>query len=76
MTKSHSVSLGPPIPIVPRKDFSRIPLTREHAYMIWSIIGPSVEVNMQRDIPLWKIIVAAYCEGLDHGASIARNETL
>lgn len=72
----HVISFGPPIPLVPIRDFSRQRLTREQWEDLWSICGPSVERNMAgragRRLELWQIIAAAYLEGLHHGSALDR----
>lgn len=40
---------------------------------LWSIIGPSVELNMQR-LPLWKVIAMAYFEGSVHAIQMMEEE--
>ena len=40
---------------------------------LWSIIGPSVELNMQR-LPLWKVIAMAYFEGAIHATQMLKEE--
>lgn len=74
MTKQHFVSLGPAIPVVPVGDFAKFRLTEEQWADAWRVIGPSVERNMSGGrhgpLPLWKIICAAYLEGLHHGSEI------
>ena len=61
----HFASMGaPPIPVVPCKDFDRLPhLMLKDA---WQLIGPSVDRNIEK-IPIWQVIAAAYIEGMNHG---------
>lgn len=70
----HGVILGPCLAgVTPLKDFSRIP-DGVSLDDLWQIVGPSVGRNIGRH-PIWKVIAAAYFEGLSHGASIgARQE--
>lgn len=71
--KSHFITLGPAIPIVSFKDFSRfrdIGVTDEQFRDMWTIVGPSVDRNMSAHRPLWEIFTAAYLEGLIHGSSL------
>lgn len=71
MTKRpHFISFGPAIPQVPVKDFSTIRLTEAMWSSVWEICGPSVERNLAKDTPLWKVIAAAYLEGLSHGSGL------
>ena len=73
--KPHFVALGPAVPIVGIKDFSKMGLSREEWENVWSIVGPSVERNMsgRRALPLWMVIAAAYLEGLQHGSALTRS---
>lgn len=68
------ISFGPSIPRVSVTTFTKIRMSREQWDAAWSIVGPSVERNMARDVPLWRIIAAAYLEGLNHGAGLAAKE--
>jgi hypothetical protein len=75
--KPHFMHFGPAIPIVPVGDFSVMPFSDEQWEMLWSVCGPSVELNMRgrrgrrgRKLELWQVIAAAYLEGLAHGAGI------
>lgn len=71
MTKRpHTISFGPPIPVIPVRDFKSRRLTRQDWEDVWTVCGPSVERNLLNDLPLWKVIAAAYLEGLSHGASL------
>lgn len=69
----NHMTFGPPMPIISVKDFSRLCLTSEQWAEVWSIIGPSVERNMTRyvGLQLWRVIAAAYLEGLHHGSQSA-----
>ena len=73
--KPHFMSFGPPIPVVPVSDFSRLGLTEEQMAEAWWLCGPSAERNMRRDfrgraLELWQVITCAYLEGLQHGAGL------
>ena len=70
MRDAH-VGFGPPIPNIPYGDFTPLPFNELQLAQAWRVIGPSVDVNIRRNTPLWQVIVAAYLEGLGHGASIA-----
>lgn len=62
------VSLGPHVvERVPLSHFSRF--KRSDLDAAWNLIGPSVEMNIDR-APIWKVITAAYLEGLLHGAEL------
>jgi len=68
-----SVTLGSPhVPIVPVAHFDKIPT--KYLEEVWPIIGPSVAYNIE-SMPLWKVIAAAYCEGLNHGSAIGKENT-
>lgn len=74
--KPHFVAFGPPIPVVPIGDFSKMSLTDKQWADAWSICGPSAEQNMRRGrrggpLELWQVIASAYLEGLQHGAALA-----
>lgn len=69
--RAHYVTLGSPVPVVPASHFSSLPLTAEMEAALWQIVGPSAARNLQ-NFQLWQVIVAAYAEGLDHGASLER----
>jgi hypothetical protein len=62
---------GPCVPVVPFSDFDKIP--SKHLEEVWSIVGPSVARNIG-NLPLWKVIAAAYCEGLIHGHAIGKEQ--
>jgi hypothetical protein len=67
-----SVILGSPhVPVVPFSDFDTIP--SKHLEEVWSIVGPSVARNIE-NLPLWKVIAAAYCEGLLHGHAMGKEQ--
>lgn len=73
MARSKSVNyihFGPPIPVVPVKDFSNIGLNKQLLEDVWAIVGPSVGYNMSRGVEMWKVITAAYLEGLNHGMGL------
>ncbi len=76
--KKHFVVLGPAIPVVPITDFSCLRLTEEQWAQVWEIVGPSAEKNLsggrRGPLQLWQVICAAYLEGLQHGATLAREE--
>ena len=65
--KLNFVHLGPPIPVVPIGDFSRMGLSDEQWAGAWRLCGPAAEKNM-KNLELWQVIAAAYLEGLQHGA--------
>ena len=68
----HFVTFGPPIPVVPTKDFTKMGFKHEELKRLWEIIGPSVERNMNAEVPMWQIITMAYLEGLNHGSGLER----
>src|SRR3954469_4997601 len=67
------VEMFPRVPKVPYKDFDTFTLTKNQWMDLWEIIGPSVRMNVSRDLPLWKIITSAYAEGINHGSGIERS---
>lgn len=72
----HFVAFGPNIPVVRVSDFSKMTLTQEQWKDVWRIVGPSVERNMQKCIPHWMLIAAAYLEGVHHGSELAKSEDI
>lgn len=72
MRRAHHVQFGPSIPIVPVTHFSKMRLTEQQWSDVWQIIGPSVNRNMDK-VPTWKLIAAAYLEGLQHGAGLQKS---
>lgn len=68
------LSIGPTFPVVRSGDFSKLRLTPDQWSDAWRLCGPSAERNMNgpRPAPLWIVIAAAYLEGLNHGAALAR----
>jgi len=68
----HVIPFGPPVPVVPAGHFCRLPFNPEDMEALWRIVGPSVARNMARGQPMWRVIVAAYAEGLSHGAAAER----
>ena len=60
------------IKIIPRKEFKTIRPHTAQLADIWEIIGPSVELNLDR-LPLWKVITMAYIEGCYHGQQLAED---
>jgi hypothetical protein len=40
---------------------------------VWKLCGPSAERNLSK-VPVWKVICAAYLEGLHHGSEILKDE--
>lgn len=74
--KPHHMHFGPPMPLVPMSDFSKMKLSKEDMARAWQICGPSIEINMRRGfgrrgLELWEVMVCAYLEGLQHGYGIA-----
>lgn len=68
MNSSKSVRFGPTsVPIVPVSHFTRF--KSSDLDEVWRIIGPSVALNINQG-PIWKVITAAYLEGLLHGAGL------
>jgi hypothetical protein len=62
------VSIGPgKYEICKISRFSRFKKTE--LYAAWRLIGPSADLNLNKG-PIWKVIAAAYLEGLHHGSSI------
>ena len=72
--KPHFVSFGPPIPVVPIGDFSKIGLTDDQWAAAWQLCGPSAGQNMRR-LELWQVIASAYLEGLHHGSAIQKEKS-
>jgi hypothetical protein len=68
--KKHFSHFGPEMPLVPIGDFSKLSITEKDLEAAWGICGPSADRNMQRKLQLWQVIVIAYLEGLNHGASL------
>lgn len=62
-------NIGPAIPIVPFKDFTKGKFLKEHVVEMWTIIGPSISHNIDK-MPLWQVVTMAYMEGLLHGYGI------
>lgn len=69
MKRAHHLHLGPSMPIVPVTHFSKMRLPEEQWEGVWQIVGPSVERNFNK-VPLWKLLCAAYVEGLSHGVAL------
>lgn len=69
------VELGPSFPLVPITHFSKMRLTPNQWENAWQIVGPSVQRNFMKNVPLWMIIACAYLEGLHHGSE-ASNDRL
>lgn len=66
----HRVPIGgPAVDVVPVGDFTR--LRSQDVDKLWSIIGPTVECNMQTQ-PLWKVFCACYAQGLENGSEMAK----
>lgn len=77
MSRNYRLAIGPSMPVVPIRDFSRLPA--EMLTGAWSIVGPSAEQNMRRDhagrcCELWEVTAAAYLEGLQHGAALQKQD--
>ncbi len=69
--RTHFVSLGPAIDLVPITDFDKISFTPEQWSFLWRICGPSVQLNM-RKLELWQVIAAAWMEGALMGYELAQ----
>lgn len=68
--------IGPrSIPTVPIQKFTKIRNAEIHKQIeeLWSIIGPSAELNLAR-LPLWKVITMAYIEGVMHGSQMKEEQ--
>ncbi|MBZ5761529.1 hypothetical protein LAV84_18565 [Rhizobium sp. VS19-DR104.2] len=74
--RPHHITFGPDIPLVRAKDFSVMSLTREQWEDVWKVVGPSVEKNMQKCVPHWMLIAAAYLEGIHHGSELAKENSI
>ena len=74
--RQHHIQFGPDIPIVRNSDFSKMSLTKDQWAEVWRIVGPSVEKNMAKYLPHWKLIAAAYLEGVNHGYELAKSESV
>lgn len=74
MTRNIAVPLGPRVPLVPVSDFARLRLTHEQMDDLWSIIGPTVERNMARNVPLWNIFAICYAQGLENAAALVEEQ--
>lgn len=76
----HYMRFGPPMPVVPVGDFSKMGLTEEQWADAWSLCGPSAQMNMKGGfnrppLQIWQVIAAAYLEGLQHGAALERERS-
>ena len=63
------------MPVVPVGQSSKLE-GKDHNRMLeelWSIIGPSVELNL-RKLPLWKVVTMAYFEGSVHATQMMEDE--
>ena len=66
------VGIGPPVPRVDIRDFSKHTVPEKIALGMWEIIGPSVKHHLAANLPLWKIITFAYMEGVMHGSGLEK----
>lgn len=74
--KRQFMRMGPtPIPTVPIAQFEKRGGKEFNQQLeeLWSIIGPSVELNLKR-LPLWKVITMAYFEGGVHAIQMMEDE--
>ena len=68
----RNVTVGPcAVEILGSSAFQRIHISDDDWVNLWKIVGPSASRNLDR-LPLWKVIVCAYFEGLHHGAGLTR----
>ena len=72
--KSETVGIGPVIPRVPYKDFKKVDFSHDDLFQIWQVIGPTIKVNLDRQLPLWQVLVIAYIQGLENGFGIAEEK--
>lgn len=63
------ITFLPPVPAVPRADFTKLPIDRETRDHLWDIIGPTVHFNLRDLSSLQDAFVACYYQGLENGTS-------
>lgn len=79
MTKNltHSITIGPPIPIVPVTHFKRGEYSQEFYDMAWYIVGPTIHANMARGQTQQHMLYCiAFIEGMRLAASILNDRSL
>ena len=69
--KQARVGIGDVVDIVPIKNFTRCSSAALDA--AWQLVGPSAQLNLNR-VPIQRVIAAAYLEGVNHGAGVARTD--
>lgn len=70
MGKPMRPMIGPgTVETLPTSAFSRFPIRVEDA---WPIVGPLVEMNINRG-PLWKVLCAMYLQGMADGAAVEKD---
>jgi hypothetical protein len=66
------IMLLPPVPVVPRRDFTKLELDEDTRDHLWDIIGPTVHYNLGHGLEgLRDAFVAVYWQGLENGSSAA-----
>ena len=70
--KQALVGMGPVVDVAPIRDFTRCRNAAIEA--AWQLVGPSARLNLDRQ-PIWRVIAAAYLEGVNHGVGIATEVT-
>lgn len=67
------IMLLPPVPVVPRRDFTDLKIDAEMRDRMWDIIGPTVHFNLSKGIDsLRDAFIAVYYQGIENGVSAMR----
>lgn len=74
MSKERVASFGP-CTIPNTGPLDKLRLSREQLMNAWRLVGPSASRNIEK-LPLWKVIVCAYVEGLHHGAEVTKEKMI
>jgi hypothetical protein len=61
---------APDIPLIPEKDFDNVVKEYKEFKEMWEIIGPTLHINLKRDVPLWKAVTMCYMQGIKNGMKI------
>jgi hypothetical protein len=73
--KTVNAIIGPPIDPYPVAAWSKSKAFGNIDWeMLWRICGSTVEKHIQI-MPMWKVFVAVYFEGLMHGAGVQKDLT-